>query len=85
LTPTIGYPTAPFKINAFFLDANDTANFTFTSAGSTTPEALTSAPADAAGQVTVMTRVPADAAAGDGKVTVTGNSASGSATFNVPS
>jgi len=88
LTPNIGYPTAPFKIdNLTFLPANSTVNFTFTSPGSSTPESLGSVTADATGHATkFMTSVPADALAGTATIAATPNDGeTGSTTsFTVP-
>jgi hypothetical protein len=87
LTPNIGYPTAPFKIEGLFFNANDPVTFGFTSAGSTTPETLGSTTADASGRTRIMTAVPSDAQPGNATVSgaVAGSGASYGTTFTVPS
>lgn len=83
LTPGSGYPTAPFKISGLFYSAGDKVGSTFTDAGTTS--GLGSATANASGQWSLMTKVPAKAAAGTATVTSKGASGSASALFTVPS
>jgi hypothetical protein len=87
LTPNIGYPTAPFKVTGLFFGANDPVSFSFTSAGSSTPETLASTTADSSGRTKIMTAVPGDAQPGNAAVSGTGAGGGGSygASFTVPS
>jgi hypothetical protein len=87
LTPNIGYPTAPFKIRGLFFQAGEPASFTFTGAGSSGPESVGSATADAAGQLVFKTSVPTDAQPGTAVIGGSGSlsGAARTATFMVPS
>lgn len=86
LTPNIGYPTAPFKIQALFYNAGDSVPFTFQSAGGSSAS-LGTATADSTGHLTLMTSVPSSASAGTATVSGTGSisKTTGSAPFTVPS
>jgi hypothetical protein len=88
LTPNIGYPTAPFKLDGLmFFPANSQVTFSFTSAGSSAPETLGTATADATGHIAkFMSAVPTDAAMGNGAVTAkpSDGEAGGSQAFTVP-
>jgi len=83
LTPNSGYGTAPFKIFGEFFSVGDNVASSFTDAGTKT--ALGSAAANASGQFSLMTKVPAKAAPGTATVTSAGKSGSASAAFTVPS
>lgn len=87
LTPNIGYPTAPFRIQALFFNAGESVPFTFTSQGSSAAEALGTATADASGRIgKLMTSVPTDAQPGTATIAGTGSlgGGSGQAVFTVP-
>ena len=85
LTPNIGYPTAPFKIQGLFFAVGDKVTSAFTSAGSTVSQYLGSSAADASGRTTLMTKVPSNAQPGTARVTSSGSSGKASAPFTVPS
>ena len=85
LTPTVGFATAPFKIQGLFFAVGDTIASTFTGAGSTTAQGLGSSTADATGHTSLTTKVPATATPGAATVTSTGRSGKATATFTVPS
>jgi hypothetical protein len=81
LTPSTGYPTAPFKIQGLFYAAGDRVASTFTDAGTVT--SLGAATANASGQTTLLTKVPARAKPGAATVTGNGSSGKASAAFTV--
>ena len=84
LTPDIGYPTAPFKIQGLFFAAGDSVASSFTSAGSNLAQSLGSSSADASGHMSFMTKVPTSARPGTATVTSRGSSGSASTPFTVP-
>jgi len=81
LTPSSGFPTAPFKITGQFFSVGDKTASTFTDAGST--QSLGSSTADASGHTTLMAKVPGKAKPGTATVTSKGGSGSASAPFTV--
>jgi len=83
LLPSVGYATAPFRIQGQFFAAGDKVGSTFTSAGAAASQALGSARADASGHTSLMTKVPAKARPGTATVTGKGSSGSASAPFTV--
>jgi hypothetical protein len=84
LTPNVGYPTAPFKIQGDFFAVGDKVTSRFTSAGSSSSQGLGTTSTDASGQLSVMTKVPASAQPGTATVTSSGSSGSAMSPFTVP-
>jgi hypothetical protein len=82
LTPTTGYPTAPFKVQGLFFAAGNPTSVSFADAGSTW--SVGSATADATGHTSLMTRVPSGAKPGTATVSEVGSSGHASAPFTVP-
>ena len=85
LTPNIGYPTAPFKVQGMFYAVGNKVTSSFTGAGATASQNLGSATTDASGHFSLMTKVPSNAQPGVATVTSSGTSGRATTPFTVPS
>lgn len=81
LTPNVGYAKAPFKITGQFFGVGQNVSSAFLGAKAASSVALGSSTADSSGRISLLTRVPGDAKAGDAKV----RSGTATAPFKVPS
>lgn len=81
LSPTSGFPTAPFKVTGQFFSVGDRVTSSFSDAGA--KWTLGAATANASGHTSLLTKVPRSAKPGTATVTSTGHSGSASAQFDV--
>jgi hypothetical protein len=83
VTPTSGFPKAPFRIDGLFFAAGDKVASSFTAAGSSASQSLGSSTADASGRTSLMSRIPRKTPPGAATVTSRGGSGSASTAFTV--